>query len=155
MTLRQLRTEPPHWSTGLMVSVVENPSVIAAAADHLGARTGPIVCTSGQPGAAVLLLVDQLARACARFRYHGDFDWYGIRIANFVRRHCRWEPWRFGCDDYLAAAAVHDGDRLSGAPIDPARDCALGEAMDRIGRQVEEEAVTDLLLGDLGASVLA
>jgi uncharacterized protein (TIGR02679 family) len=149
LTLRQLRTEPPHWPAGLTVSICENPSVIAAAADHLGARTGPMVCTSGQPGAAVLLLVDQLARAGARFRYHGDFDWYGIRIANFVRRHCEWEPWRFGGDDYLAAAAVHDGHRLSGTPVSPVWDTALGEAMARIGRQVEEEAVTDLLLEDL------
>lgn len=149
LTLRQLRTEPPHWPTGLTVSVCENPSVIAAAADRLGPRTGPIVCTSGQPGAAVLLLVDQLARAGAQFRYHGDFDWYGIRIANFVRRHCEWEPWRFGCDDYLAAAAAHNGHRLTGMPIVPAWDARLGEAMARIGCQVEEEAMTDRLLEDL------
>ncbi|MEV2225106.1 TIGR02679 family protein [Nocardia vinacea] len=150
LTLRQLRTEPPQWSTtGLMVSVCENPAVIAAAADRFGARTAPLVCTSGQPSAAALLLLDQLARAGARFRYHGDFDWYGIRIANFLRRHCRWVPWRFERDDYLTAAAAHEGRRLTGGPVTPMWDAALGEAMTCTGRQVEEEAVLDLLLDDL------
>jgi len=49
-----------------------------------------------------------------RLRYHGDFDWGGLTIGNFVMREFGAEPWRFGKTDYLAAAAKH-GIPLRGA----------------------------------------
>ncbi|MFC7752062.1 TIGR02679 family protein [Tsukamurella soli] len=150
LTLRQLRTEAVTWSVGGMtVSVCENPSVVAAAADRLGAECRPLVCTSGQPGAAVLLLLDQLVAAGASLRYHGDFDWYGLRIADFVRRHHDWQPWRFTAADYRAAARMHDGAALIGSPSVASWDPELTAVMASVGIQVEEEAVLADLLVDL------
>jgi uncharacterized protein (TIGR02679 family) len=59
------------------------------------------------PSAAPQTLLAQLAAAGARLRYHGDFDWAGLVIGNFVVREFGAEPWRFGEADYLAASAVH------------------------------------------------
>lgn len=151
LTLRQLLTDPPLFDVdGLVVSVCENRSLVSAAADRLGPECGPLVCSSGQPGAAVLLLLEKLGAAGAVLRYHGDFDWPGIAIANFIRRHGAWEPWRFGAADYLDAAAVHDGLHLAGAPAVPSWDPELGVEMMRVGKQVEEEVVFDQLVADLG-----
>jgi hypothetical protein len=43
----------------------------------------------------------------ARLRYHGDFDWAGLVIGNFVMRAFGGEPWRFRAADYLSATADH------------------------------------------------
>ena len=85
LTLRQLRCHDAALSAGL-VRICENPVVIAAAADELGSRCPPLVCVGGQPSAAGWRLLDLLAAGGAEFRYHGDFDWGGIRIASAVRQ---------------------------------------------------------------------
>jgi hypothetical protein len=46
----------------------------------------------GQPSAAGWRLLDLLAAGGAEFRYHGDFDWGGIRIASAVRRRAGRDP---------------------------------------------------------------
>ncbi|WP_255431382.1 DUF2399 domain-containing protein [Amycolatopsis sp. WAC 01416] len=73
MTLRQLTTAWLGVGAG-MVSVCENPIVLASAADELGPGCPPLVCVNGQPSAAVWRLLDLLAAKGAGFRYHGDFD---------------------------------------------------------------------------------
>jgi Protein of unknown function C-terminus (DUF2399) len=65
------------------------------------------------PSAAQQTLLAQLAAAGAgaRLRYHGDFDWAGLVIGNFVMREFGAEPWRFGAtnlswrDGTIASAA--------------------------------------------------
>ena len=106
LTLRQLRCHDEALPAG-PVRICENPVVIAAAADELGSRCTPLVCVGGQPSAAVWRLLDLLAAGGAQFRYHGDFDWGGIRIASAVRRRVRLGQSR------LAAVAVRPG-RLRG-----------------------------------------
>jgi hypothetical protein len=54
------------------VFVCENPNIAAIAADRLGA-------------------------AGARLLYHGDFDWAGLVIANFVMREFGAEPCDTAC----------------------------------------------------------
>ena len=108
LTLRQLRCHDEALSAGL-VRICENPVVIAAAADEFGSRCPPLVCVGGQPSAAGWRLLDLLAAGGAEFRYHGDFDWGGIRIASAVRQRVsqgrsRWQPWRYDRDAYEAAA---------------------------------------------------
>jgi uncharacterized protein (TIGR02679 family) len=150
LTLRQLLTDPPRFEVdGLVVSVCENRSLVGTAAEHLGSACAPLVCSSGQPGAAVLLLLTKLVAGGARLRYHGDFDWYGIRIANFLHRHCPWEPWQFTAADYTGAVAAHNGSVLSGTAVAPVWDALLGEAMSRENKQVEEEVVFEALISDL------
>ena len=69
--------------------------------NRLGAACAPLACTDGMPSAAQQSLLAQLAAAGARLRYHGDFDWAGLVIGNFVMREFGAKSWRFGVADYL------------------------------------------------------
>lgn len=149
LTLRQLSRDPPRLAlAGRVVSVCENPVVVAAAAERLGPGCAPLVCTSGQPGAAVMALLTAAHLAGATLRYHGDFDWGGLRIANvlFARLPCI--PWRFDTASYRRVA---DGGShlLTGIPVAAGWDPDLDEAMHRHGWAVEEERVLDELVADL------
>ena len=84
LTLRQLRCHDEPLRAA-RVRMCENPVVVAAAADELGARCQPLVCVGGQPSAAGWRLLELLAAGGAEFGYHGDFDWGGVRIARAVR----------------------------------------------------------------------
>ncbi|WP_433522604.1 TIGR02679 family protein [Nocardia pseudovaccinii] len=149
LTLRQLLRDPPVFISGQVISICENPAVVAAAADRHGPACLPLVCTSGQPGAAVLRLLELAVGNGARLRYHGDFDWYGIAIANFLRSRFAWAPWRFDHQQYRAAVAVTDTPGLTGKPVTATWDPDLRHAMRELGKQVEEEAVLEDLLTDL------
>ncbi|HYZ63970.1 MAG TPA: TIGR02679 family protein [Acetobacteraceae bacterium] len=153
-SLRRLLRTPPRWDvSGRDVQVCENPNLVAIAADRLGARCAPLVCTDGMPAAAQRVLLSQLAQTGARLRYHGDFDWPGVRIANQVIRDHGGVPWRFGAEDYQAAirnvpASVES---LSGPAVAASWDGALTPAMARHRIAVAEEAVAEVLLRDLAA----
>jgi uncharacterized protein (TIGR02679 family) len=161
LTLRQLRCHDAELSARI-VRVCENPVVVAAAADELGRRCPPLVCVGGQPSAAGWRLLDLLAAGGAEFRYHGDFDWGGIRIASAVRRRAEhrqspWQPWRYDRNAYEAAAtavsAVHPAaplPRLAGEPVATPWDPGLSAAMARHAVRIEEELSLDTLLADLG-----
>ncbi|GLZ28073.1 hypothetical protein Lesp02_02630 [Lentzea sp. NBRC 105346] len=62
------------------VYVCENPTVVAAAADALGARTHPLVCTNGVPSGAVRKLLAGLATTGARLIIRADDDPAGQAI---------------------------------------------------------------------------
>lgn len=150
LTLRQLtRTSGVSAGPTGIVYVCENPSVIAAAADLGAARVHPLVCLEGQPSAAAVVLLRRLAEAGGRLRYHGDFDYGGIRIANALARHVDWTPWRFDAAAYRAAASSRLGRELKGSPTTPGWDPALGAAMAALGRAIDEESVLDTLVSDL------
>ncbi|MGE0575501.1 TIGR02679 family protein [Reyranella sp.] len=152
ISLRALVRTSRRWMVGGRdVHVCENPNLVAIAADRLGARCRPLVCTDGMPGAAQRTLLTQLARAGARLFYHGDFDWPGITIANTVLRDHGALPWRLGAADYLAAIGTpqaHQGS-LHGTPVAAAWDESLTTAMERHQISIAEESVTDSLLDDL------
>jgi len=134
--------------------VVENPSIVALAADRLGARCSPTVCTNGQPRAATMVLLRSLAAAGVRLLHHGDFDWGGITIGNLLHRRLPIEPWAFDRDAYLRAVAAHPhAARLTGSSTEASWDSRLSAAMSGAGMRVEEELVADELLeGLLGLS---
>jgi len=150
LSLRRLLRRPPAWAVaGRDVFVCENPDIVAIAADRLGSTSAPLVCTDGMPSAAQQTLLEQLAAAGARLRYHGDFDWGGLTIGNFVMREFGAEPWRFGKTDYLAAAAKH-GIALRGArPVVAQWDDGLAGTMADRGVVVHEEGVAEMLMMDL------
>jgi uncharacterized protein (TIGR02679 family) len=150
LTLRQLVRFPPQWHRIGVVRIVENPSVVAAAADTLGAGSPPIVCTNGQPRAAAMVLLRSLAAAGARLRHHGDFDWSGLTIGNLLHRRLPIEPWEFDRDAYLRAAAAHPhAAPLTGTPTEASWDPGLADAMREAGRRIEEELVASALLETL------
>lgn len=150
LTLRQLVRSPPAWHDVDSVLVVENPSVVALAADTLGAGCPPIVCTNGQPRAAAMVLLRSLAAGGVCLRHHGDFDWSGITIGNLLHRRLPIEPWRFDREAYSEAAAAHPYTApLRGSPAAASWDPGLAEAMREAGRHIEEELVAPGLLEQL------
>lgn len=157
LTLRMLRCHDGPLSAG-RVRICENPVVVAAAADELGAECGPLVCVGGRPSAAGWQLLALLAAGGADFGYHGDFDWGGVRIASAVRHQVNWQPWRYDHHAYEAAvsavrpSAPHA--TLVGQPTATPWDPALAAAMRRHNLRVEEELTLDALLEDLSVSHL-
>lgn len=145
---------------GSSVHVCENPTVVEVVAgrwaradsvpDATGARGPVLVCTWGQPSTAVVELLIRLTADGAECRYHGDFDWAGLRIAQSLRDHVAWVPWRFSAADYRAAVAEDTPSlRLTGSPADASWDPELPAAMGEHGLAIEEEAVAGLLATDL------
>lgn len=152
VSLRALLRSPPCWDVAARhIYVCENPNLIAIAADALGARCAPLVCTDGMPGAAQRTLLFQLARAGARLRYHGDFDWAGLKIGNWVMRACGAQPWRYGAADYLTAIGRLSvpGRSLGTESVAADWDPCLAQAMHTDGRAIDEEAVAAILIRDL------
>jgi uncharacterized protein (TIGR02679 family) len=149
LTLRQLVRDPPRLPTGMTVFVCENSSVVVHAADELGVQCAPLVCVESHPAAAQSTLLRLLMAAGATLRYHGDFDWAGITIANGVMARFGAQAWRLGARDYEAAVAAGAGTHLEGRPVPATWDDELAPAMRHAGRKVEEEHVIADLLTDL------
>ena len=162
LTLRQLRCHTEPLTAGPLaaaplpaaqVRICENPVVVAAAADELGAGCQPLVCVGGQPSAAGWRLLELLAAGGAEFGYHGDFDWGGVRIAGAVYHRVNWRPWWYDRQAYEAAvSAAHRLTplaRLAGEPAATPWDPELAVAMRRGNVRVEEELTLDALLQDL------
>lgn len=151
-SLRWLMRSTPRWDVhGCDVFVCENPNVVNIAADHLGSRCLPLVCTDGMPAAAQRVMLTQLRMAGALLRYHGDFDWPGIRIANLVLREHGAHAWRMSEKDYVAAAERSQGrgTELSGAEVTATWDPPLSARMTEHGKSIPEEALVDTLLFEL------
>jgi uncharacterized protein (TIGR02679 family) len=150
LTARQLLRDPPDLSTlqGRDVFVCENPSVVVEAANRLGTSSASLICANTHPGAAATVLLRQLGASGAWLRYHGDFDWPGITIANGITDRFGALPWRLDASAYRSAAA-EDGPPLRGRPVTATWDPTLTQAMLELGVKVEEERVLDDLLADL------
>lgn len=149
ISTRQMLRERPVFSpevTGPRVYITENPNIVAAAANRLGERAAPLICTDGQEKTAVRLLLDALALADIELFYHGDFDWPGLQMAQLVMARHGAKPWRFGQADYLNATRVRT---LEGASCASPWDPGLAESMKTRQVAVHEEALVEDLLQDL------
>ena len=158
LSLRALLRSPPRLDvSGRCVFVCENPNLLAIAADRLGTRCAPMVCTDGMPAAAQRTLLHLLEQAGAVLHYHGDFDWPGVRIGNHMLQAHGALPWRFSTPDYDAALATapRPGRHLRGAQTEALWDPALASAMRAAGLAIDEEAVAARLLEDLQAGEVA
>jgi len=67
------------------IYVCENPSVLIAAADALGARSRPLICTNGRPSAAAVRLLTRLAETGASLHVRADDDTVGQEIVKALR----------------------------------------------------------------------
>jgi uncharacterized protein (TIGR02679 family) len=151
-SLRFLLRSNPAWSvSGREIYVCENANLLAIAADELGVNCAPMVCTDGMPAAAQRLLLQQLVAAGGRLRYHGDYDWPGVRIGNYVIREYDALPWRFDASEYLTAVAraPRPGLALAGSEVEASWDESLTAAMRVHQLAIAEESLADELLKDL------
>ena len=147
LTLRMLRGIDVLPAVGApVVYACENPAVIEAAAARSFAP--PLICLSGVPTSAGLRLVDALRAGGAEVRYHGDFDWEGVRIANaLIQRGVR--PWRFATEDYIEAIARTPVlQHLVGVRQQARWDGRLADVMEATDATIYEEQVLDALLAD-------
>jgi len=154
LSLRRLLRAPPAFDlSDRDVFVCENPNLVAIAAAQLGDGCASLVCTEGMPAAAQRALLGQLAQRGARLRYHGDFDWAGLRIGNRVIADFGARPWRFDARAYEAAVRDAPGrdHALGDDCVTASWDAALSPTMQRSGLAIAEEAVAASLLEDLGA----
>lgn len=151
LTLGQLSRARLCFAPGLRIRICENPAVVLRAEDRLGAAVGPLICTAGWPGSAVCALLDVLRDAEASFEHHGDFDWEGLAIHNWLRDRYAVRAWRFDAIAYGKAVAstsapgvVLKDPRHRQVPDDP-----LVTELERRRIAVPEEAVLDQLVADL------
>lgn len=152
LTARQLdRTDTSFSVRDRTVFVCENPTVVAAAASALGALCPPLVCVDGRATTPSLLLLRQLERDGAKMLYQGDGDWPGIAIAADLRRHVALGAWRLTSRD-LSLLGDRSGPPLEGQRVETPWDPPLADALALRGSALYEEAVLDLLLGDLRAA---
>jgi uncharacterized protein (TIGR02679 family) len=152
-SLRRLARRPPDWAVaGRAVLVCENPNLVAILADRLGTTCPPVVCVDGHLGAAQRTILKQLKSSGANLRYHGDYDWPGISIANNVIAKYGAVPWHFSAADYVAAAesAPQLAAPLSGRSVVASWDEDLTVAMTRMGIKIEEEAIAQRIIDLLG-----
>jgi uncharacterized protein (TIGR02679 family) len=152
LTRRDLRRLDRLADSGSVVWVCENPRVLEAAMDA-GSRA-VVVCTAGNPTLVATTLLERMVADGASLRYHGDFDWPGVAIANKVIDTFRAIPWRMGAEDYREAAVTAEKDGvelvpLEGRPVVAGWDAELTAAMTGAGVAVHEEAALDALVGDL------
>lgn len=152
LTFRHLRLYPPTLcpasdGDNSTIYVCENPSIIAEAANRLGADCPPMVCVEGYPSLACWMLLEQLCSRGFQLAYHGDFDWGGIRIANKLYATFGFVPWRFTSDSHRIRSQHHR--KLRPPESEAQWDRLLSDTMRRAGVSVEEESAIDELLSDL------
>lgn len=146
LTLRQLSGATLAFEAG-PVFVCENPAVISAAAEAVGADAHPLVCTSGWPNTAVSTLLDALVAFGCGLRYQGDFDAEGTQIAKFMGRRHNAGTWRHDIETYAFAL-----DRRGyGHDVSVEGNRSVGEAIQAAGVAVYEEDIVDVLLDDVRA----
>ncbi len=149
VTLHQLMTMPL-TVPGALVHVCENPAVLRRAAAELGAASAALLCSEGQPSTAFNQLAGAIVAGGGELRYHGDFDWPGMAIANAVMARHRARAWRMAAADYRAGArSGAEYVSLTGTPQATPWDAGLADAMTASGRAVYEESVAGPLIGDL------
>ncbi|WP_051392817.1 TIGR02679 family protein [Glycomyces arizonensis] len=144
LTLHQLRLAEMSVKAA-RIFVCENPAVLRAAADGLGASGAPLVCAEGTASAAAHRLLSSASDA--EILWRNDFDWAGVRhTAAALGRYANARPWRMSTADYRGAQA---GITLDGPPAETPWDPALADAMAGRGRSVVEESLLTDLLSDL------
>lgn len=149
LTLANLRRWPVQSLPAVAcLFVVENPSLVAAAADLRWAGP-PIVCSAGRPSLAVVTLLRQLTASGAAAYQHADFDPAGLSITAWLAERAGTIPWRMGAADYGLYA--DDGAPLAGPVPDTPWDPALREAMESHRRVVYEEQLRSQLVAAMQA----
>jgi uncharacterized protein (TIGR02679 family) len=144
LTRWDLRTRRSFRDVPGPVLVCENPRVLEACAETQAGRV-PVVCTAGEPNLVVAAVLSGLVDAGVPLRYHGDFDWPGLAIANRVIARYGAQPFLMSAADYESQVRS-DAPELTGSPVEPCWDAELGPAMRARRRSLHEETVLPQLL---------
>ncbi|MDJ0394963.1 DUF2399 domain-containing protein [Rhodococcus sp. G-MC3] len=147
LTLDML-TRGPLTAVSDQVYVCENVAVLAAAARTLGSKSSALVCTDGQPSAALHKLLAGLPKH-TQLHWRNDFDWPGLQMTARAIARYQAHPWRMDSNSYSAALDAKNSEPLKGHPTSSAWDPALATAMRESTRAVMEERLIPDLLGDL------
>ncbi|CCQ16505.1 putative uncharacterized protein [Rhodococcus sp. AW25M09] len=131
-----------------VVFVCENVAVLAAAARTLGSACASLICTDGQPSAAVHRLLASRAPGTT-IRWRADFDWAGVHMVTRAVSRYDAVPWRMDVDSYRAALDARNSEPLKGHPTDSPWAPELAAALRDSGRAVMEERLIPDLLTDL------
>ena len=145
LTLHQLSIDPV-TPIADDIYVCENPAVLRIAADELAENCAALICSEGQPSAALHKL---LGRTHGRIHWRGDFDWTGLRTTAAAIKRYDATPWRMTADDYLDALRTGDSEPLKGTPATSPWDPRLTDALSEHRRAVMEERLVHHLLEDL------
>lgn len=152
LTLSQLRRWPvAPLRASEAAYVVENPSLIATAASRNWPGP-PLICSSGRPTMAVVLLIRQLASGGATIWQHADFDPAGLGITRWLAERAGTVPWRMSRDDYLDGIDPAMEATISGPVPATPWDPALADEMAARRIVVYEESLCELLLAGVSAS---
>ncbi|MEY8041299.1 DUF2399 domain-containing protein [Saccharopolyspora cebuensis] len=133
------------------IFLCENPTLAEAAADALGVRCPPLVCTDGVASGAALDLLAGFAEMGCTIHARADFDTAGFTIADqvlSVAPHAR--SWRFDTRTYARERGLSQ-------QYDPAEDLAsavigLRNVYGQTPVPVHEERLLDTLIADLAAT---
>ncbi|MFE1596853.1 DUF2399 domain-containing protein [Nocardia sp. NPDC058705] len=119
--------------------VCEHPTVVEAAADELGTRCPPLVCTDGVPALAALDLIAGVDESRTAVRVRADFDPTGFMIVSMVKSAAPYaEAWRFDTSTYTT---------YFGIDVEPGASAV--EVRKSFGKDLHEEVLLPLLLADL------
>jgi uncharacterized protein (TIGR02679 family) len=143
LTYGQLSAAALEWPAAFACFSCENPSVLIAAEQTLGAGCPPLVCTGGRPSDAVRQLYEAIASAGGVIRHHGDFDEAGVQILRDLQLRYGAQPWRFDVDSLHRHPARRDS--TSPALESPTVEKVSGD------RSLPEELVIGELMDDLRA----
>lgn len=151
LTFRQLRHHPLKFTDDhAVVSVCENPSIMAIAADSLADQCGPMICVEGFASHAAIMLIDQIAESNTVMRYHGDFDASGLQIAHQMIVGKKMKPWRMNASDYERVLTKTNLDLpATQTIIETPWDVSLQQSLLSYRKCVLEEMVADDLTEDL------
>ncbi|MCP9491559.1 MAG: TIGR02679 family protein [Solirubrobacteraceae bacterium MAG38_C4-C5] len=152
LTLREL-CDVEVLRAGADAFCCENPDVVAAAADELGAACPPLMCTAGWPSTACLRLLRALTAGGATVHHHGDMDPEGLRILDRALGVTGGRLWRMSAADHAAAAPRGAALRAADVTGDLNEELQpLAASLRSHRRAVREEQVLAALLIDLRAA---
>ncbi|WP_235387106.1 DUF2399 domain-containing protein [Rhodococcus sp. B7740] len=138
----------PLTNSSSTVFVCENVAVLAAAARTLGSNCASLICTDGQPSAAVHRLLASRAPGTT-IRWRADFDWAGVQMVTRAISRYDAVPWRMDVDSYRRALDARNSEPLKGHRTDSPWDPELAAALRDSGRAVTEDRLIPDLLTDL------
>lgn len=156
LTMENLRGIIGAQAMGARVYVVENEMVFSYLLDRQKPFDGTLLCTSGQPRSAALVLIARILAGGAEIFYNGDLDPDGIRIADRLWQKFgdSFHIWRMSPADYERSLSKETIGELGAAKLETVCHPVLKQTaacMRARGLAGYQENMLRELLGDMTA----